>query len=230
MTYELIIGDKSFSSWSLRGWLMFEKFGIPYRTTMAGLYTGTFKQDMTTLAPARFVPVLKTPDGIVIGDSLAMAETLAENHPDAGLWPSDPAARGFARWVTAEMHSGFAVLREDCTMYLRHAWSGFKPSPAVLADLDRIEELWAHAWDNFGGEGPWLFGDYCLADVFYAPIAMRIATYGLPVSEKAQAYVDAHLADPAIVDWREDGNAVTYEDTPYQMDLPPAPWPGPSKG
>ena len=138
MTYELFIGDRSFSSWSMRGWLMLAAFDLPHRTQMAGLYSGTFQEDLADLAPARFVPVLRTPDGHVIQATLAMAETLAERHPDAGLWPADPAQRAKARWLVAEMHSGFAALRAECPMNLRDAWTGFAPSQNVRVDLARI--------------------------------------------------------------------------------------------
>ena len=120
MTYELYLGDRSFSSWSLRGWLLFEVFDLPVTVRMVGLYSGTMAQDLAPLAPARQVPTLVTPKGEVIGESLAIAETLAERHPDAGLWPEDPAARARARWLSAEMHAGFQALRAACPMQLLH--------------------------------------------------------------------------------------------------------------
>ena len=122
MTYDLYIGDRLFSSWSLRGWLMLEKFGIPHRTHMIGLYSGTMASDMAPLAPARLVPTLKTPEGIVVGESLAMAETIAERHPGAGFWPSGPAERATARWICAEMVAGFGALRSQCPMQLAHCY------------------------------------------------------------------------------------------------------------
>lgn len=225
MTYDLYIGDQTFSSWSLRGWLMFEKFGIPVRTHLVGLYTGTMAQDLADLAPARLVPVIKTPDGTVIGETLAMGETLAERHPDAGMWPTDPAARAMARWLSAEMHAGFSALRGDCPMQLLRQYQGFTPSDAVKKDLARLEELWTLAREKYGADGPWLFGSYTLADAFYAPVAARIAGYGLPVGPVAQAYVDAHLADPAFRAWRAEGLKTTYDPVPYAMDIPTAPWP-----
>ncbi|HGG04168.1 MAG TPA: glutathione S-transferase, partial [Aliiroseovarius sp.] len=211
MTYDLYIGDQAFSSWSLRGWLMFEKFNIPYRLHMVGLYSGTMKDDLAALAPARYVPVMRDPNGIVVGDTLAMAETLAEQNPDAGLWPQDPAARALARWLVAEMHSGFGDLRNDCPMQLLRQWKGFQPSDGVRADLARIDALWDKAGNTFGGDGPWLFGDYSLADVFYAPVAARIAGYDLPVSDPCAAYVAAHLADPAFRAWRAEGLKKRYD-------------------
>ena len=231
MTYDLYIADRSFSSWSLRGWLMFEKFGLPVRTHMVGLYSGTMAEDLADIPMARLVPALRTPDGIAIGDTLAMAETLAERHPDAGLWPEDAGARALARWLAAEMHSGFTDLRTDCPMYLRHAWSGFEASAGVRADIARIEALWSNARDRFGtSDSPWLLGRYSLADVFFAPVATRIATYGLPVGDAARAYVDAHLSDPGFRRWRAMGQAITYDmaKLPYGKDLPEAPWPGPA--
>jgi glutathione S-transferase len=225
MTYDLYIGDRSFSSWSLRGWLMLEKFGLPYRLHMVGLYTGTMAQDLAPLAPARLVPVLRTPEGIVVGETLAIAETLAERHPEAGLWPDDPAARAFARWLAAEMHAGFAALRSECPMQLLRVYEGFTPSEALRADLARLETLWSHARHRFGATGPWLFGRYTLADVFFAPAAARIAGYALPASPAAQDYVAAHLADPALRAWRAEGQKVSHEPEPYEIELPSRDWP-----
>lgn len=229
MTYDLFIGDRSFSSWSLRGWLMFEQFGLPVRTHMTGLYGGTLATDLADLAPARLVPVMRMPDGTAVGETLAIAETLAERHPEAQLWPADAEARATARWLAAEMHAGFAALRAECPMMLRHAWSGFRPSPEVRSDVARLETLWSQALSRFGTSGsPWLFGRYTLADVFFAPAAARIATYGLPVGGAAAAYVEAHLADRAFRRWRAMGQAVRYERAPHALDLPKTPWPGPA--
>lgn len=227
MTYELFIGDRTFSSWSLRGWLMFAKFDIPVQVRMVGLYSGTMHDDLAPLAPARLVPVMRDADGVVVGDTLAMAETLADRHPDAGLWPTDAAARAFARWIVAEMHSGFTDLRGACPMQLMFQHQGFAPSDPVRADLARIEELWALARTRFGGQGPWLFGNYSLADVFYAPVAARIAGYGLPVGAQARSYVETTLADAEFRAWRAEGLKVCYDPFPYDMGLPTAPWPGP---
>ncbi|MCV2882677.1 glutathione S-transferase [Actibacterium sp. XHP0104] len=229
MTYDLFIADKTYSSWSLRGWLMFENFGIPAKTHEVGLYSGTFAQDMSPLAPARQVPVMRTPEGEVVGETLAMAETLHERHPEAGLWPADPAARMRARWLASEMHAGFTALRSACPMNLARAWQGFQPSQAVLNDLARLETIWADAFARFGGDGPWLFGRYSLADVFFAPVAGRVAGYGLPVGPQAAAYVAAHLADPAFRRWRAEGLAQPYVEHPdYMLDLPHGDWPGPA--
>ncbi|NVO56506.1 glutathione S-transferase N-terminal domain-containing protein [Rhodobacteraceae bacterium B1Z28] len=225
MTYDLFIGDRLFSSWSLRGWLMLEKFGLPYRSHMIGLYSGTMASDMQPLAPARLVPALRLPEGTVVGESLALAETLAERHPEAGLWPQDPAARATARWLCAEMVAGFSALRGQCAMQLLHAWQGFAPSADTLSDIARVESLWAHARRISGAtDGP-LFGAYSLADVFYTPVAARIISYGLPVSEANYAYCLELLSDTSVRQWRAMGMTVHYDPFPYPQNLTATPWP-----
>ena len=225
MTYDLFIGDRTFSSWSLRGWLMLEKFRLPYRAHMVGLYARTMKADLAHLAPAKTVPVMQTADGHVLTDSLAMAEPLAETHPEANLYPADPAARALARSLTAEMHSGFQALRDACPMMLSCCWDGFEPSQAVKDYLERIETLWSLARSCHSTGGPWLFGAYSLADVFYAPVAMRITAYDLPVSEDAKTYVNAQLTDPAFLAWRKAAMEESYDPFPYQLPLAQRPWP-----
>ena len=225
MTYDLYIGDRTFSSWSLRGWLMLEKFGLAHRLHLVGLYSGTMTTDLAALAPARLVPVLRTPEGHVVGDTFAIAETLHERHPDAGLWPRDAEARALARWHAAEIHSGFAALRAECPMQLLRVYEGVEPSPALTADLARLETIWQSARSRFGAGGPWLFGRYSLADVFYAPVAARLVGYDLPISDAARAYVGAHLADPAFRAWRAEGLKVAYDPEPYARDLASRPWP-----
>ncbi|MEW9921228.1 glutathione S-transferase [Marimonas sp. MJW-29] len=225
MTYDLYIGDRTFSSWSLRGWLMLEKFGLPYRAHMVGLYSGTMAEDLAPVAPATLVPVLRTPEGTVVGETMAMAETLAERHPDAGLWPEDAAARATARWLCAAMAAGFGALRGACPMQLQHVNQGFQPSEGVLADLVRIETLWQHAQKMRTEDGPWLFGRYTLADAFYAPVTARIVGYALPVSDSARAYCETTIADPAFKAWRAEGLKKTYHPFPYDMGLETEPWP-----
>ena len=224
MTYDLFIGDRMYSSWSLRGWLMLEKFSLPHVVHMVGLYSGTMAQDLADLAPARLVPTLRTPEGIVIGESLAIAETLAERHPEAALWPKDAAARATARWLVAEMACGFSALRGDCAMQLSHIWEGFTPSDAVLRDLARIEALFTHARKVSGADDGWLFGDYSLADVFYTPVAARIIGYDLPVSPETRAYCRVLLCDPAVLHWQKQARKVTYLPQPYALDLPRRSW------
>ncbi len=226
MTYDLAIGDRAYSSWSLRSWLLFHRFGIPVRTERAQFYSDDFPALLDRFPPARLVPVMRTPDGAVIWDTLAIAEELSERHPDAGLWPDEPEGRGTARALCAEMHSGFAALRSDCPMNLRVAYADFRPSEPVLGDLARIETLWAHA-RGMAENSPWLFGRYSIADAFFAPVAARIAGYGLPVGEGAQAYINAHLADAAFRRWRAMGMVDGPDQAVYAMAHQTRPWPGP---
>jgi len=222
MTYDLYIGDRMYSSWSLRGWLMLEKFNIPHRVHLVGLYSGTMAQDLADLAPARLVPTMRCPDGTVVGESLAMAETLAETHD--GLWPGNSAQRATARWLCSEMVAGFTALRGDCAMQLNHIWEGFSPSEAVKTDLERIETLWAHARRVSGTQDGYLFGDYSLADVFYTPVAARIIGYDLPVSQSSRAYCARLLNDPAVLGWQELARTVTYDPEPYPQPLSRRAW------
>ena len=228
MTYELILGDRAYSSWSLRGWLLFERFGIAANVRFVSFNDGPAAEQMPDFAPARTVPSARMPDGVIVSDSLAIAEELASRHLDAGIWPTDPTARAIARSMAAEMHSGFAALREDCPMNLRCAYTGFTPSDGVLKDLRRLETVWDHARDACEPAGPWLCGDYSAVDAFFAPVAARIAGYGLPVTASAQAYADAHLADPAFRRWRAMA-LVKGDDVPrYARDYNQGIWPGPT--
>jgi glutathione S-transferase len=175
MDYELAIGDRSYSSWSLRGWLVFAKAGVPVKTVSGRLYSDDFKRLLAQFEPAALVPALRLPSGLVIGETLAIAETLAERQPQAQLWPEDPEARAMARWLAAEMHAGFSALRSHCPMNLRLSYESCDPPAAVMQDLARIEALWAMARGRFGAAGPWLFGRFSIADAFFAPVAARVA-------------------------------------------------------
>lgn len=226
MTYDLYLAHPCYSSWSLRAWLIFAHFDLAYRHQEVAIYTGGKDRDLAPVAPARTVPVLRTPDGAVVGDSLAIAETLAERHPDLDLWPRDPVARGMARWVTAEMHSGFSALRGACPMVLTHRITDFTTSPEVAADLDRLDVIWENARASHTNDGPWLFGAYSIADAFFAPVAMRIVGYDLPVTPAARAYADLHLTDPAVVEWRARGMEMPLPQEPYNVPGTRGPWPG----
>ncbi|MEM9247697.1 MAG: glutathione S-transferase [Pseudomonadota bacterium] len=228
MADTLILGNRSYSSWSIRVWLLAKRFDLPVDTRFIDFDDGAIADLVAAYAPARSVPILVTDEGVAIPESLAIAEELATRYPDAALWPSDPAARAAARALAAEMTCGFSALRAACPVNLRQAYTGFTPSADVLTDLARIETLWTAARSRHGGEGPWLCGSYSVADAFYAPVAARIATYGLPVGPAASDYVPAHLADPAFVACRAEGLAVEGPLARYAMDLPERPWPGPA--
>lgn len=227
MTYELFIGDRLFSSWSLRGWLMLAAFDLPHTVRMTDLYGAGFRDDLAALHPARLVPVLRTPDGQVIGESLAMAETLAERHPNAGLWPADPILRARARWLCAEMASGFLALRAACPMQLAHVNKGFAPSQEIESDVARVEAIWDAARKLAGARSEWLLGPYCLADVFYTPVAARIVGYNLTVSAEAMNYCLQLLSTPHVRAWRRAGLEKEYVPFPYLNYEPLADWPVP---
>jgi glutathione S-transferase len=228
MPYTLAIGDRAYSSWSLRGWLMFDAFGIPTDIRTARLYSDALPALLTEFPPAQTVPAMRTPDGTVVSESLAIAEELASRHPDAQIWPRDHAARATARALAAEMHAGFTALRSHCPMNLRAAYADTPVTEAVSADLARLEHIWSHARSTTGSQTPWLCGDYSAADAFFAPVAARIAGYALPVGPDAAAYVAAHLAHPSFRRWRAMAQVDGADQPVYARPYPTAPWPGPA--
>ncbi|NGM44810.1 glutathione S-transferase [Rhodobacter sp. SGA-6-6] len=227
MTYDLAIGDRAYSSWSLRGWLLFDAFGIPVRTRSARLYTDELPALLAGFPPARTVPVMRTPEGSVVPETIAIAEELATRHPEAGIWPQAPRARATARALAAEMHAGFAALRNHCPMNLRVFYQDCAPPAEVLADLARLETLWSWAHATTGTTTPWLCGEYSAADAFFAPVAARIAGYNLPVGAEAMLYVNAHLAHPSFRRWRAMGLVDGPDQDFYRRDWPRRDWPGP---
>lgn len=229
MSFTLYLGDRTYSSWSLRGWLLFEKFGLTADMKFLDFtQAGTIASQIPQHSPARTVPTLITEDGAIISESLAIAEELATRHPKAGIWPNDPVARATARSLAAEMTSGFTALRSACPMNLSTSFQGMQPTDAVLSDLARLELVWSAARSKTNSDTAWLCGDYSAADAFFAPVAARIAGYGLTVNAQAQAYVAAHLADPAFRRWRAMGQATGLYLERYAQDLAQAPWPGPA--
>ncbi len=228
MPITLAIGDRAYSSWSLRGWLLFDAFGIPVETVSVRLHSDAVAELLRSFPPARTVPVMRLEDGTVVPDSLAIAEELAARHPDAAIWPAASKARAAARTLSAEMHAGFKALRSHCPMNLRVGYADCAPPKDVLTDLERLETLWHWAREETGSEGYWLCGDYSAADAVFAPVAARIAGYNLPVGSAAQAYVAAHLAHPSFRRWRAMGLVDGADQTFYHRDWPRRPWPGPA--
>ena len=226
MTYDLVIGDRAYSSWSLRGWLLFDAFGLPVKLHIARLYTDELPTLLKQFHPGKTAPTMRTPDGVVVPETIAIAEELASRHPQAGIWPADPKARAVARVLAAEMHAGFTALRNHCPMNLRVSYEGCEPPQAVLDDLKRLEVIWDWARAETGAK-VWLAGDYSAADAFFAPVATRIATYNLPVSERAMDYVQAHLAHPSFRRWRAMGLVDGADQEFYRRPYPRRPWPGP---
>ena len=226
MTYDLVIGDRAYSSWSMLGWLLFDAFGIPVQTHRARLYTDELATMLRDYFPGKTAPTMRTPDGVVVPETIAIAEELASRHPDAGIWPSDPKARAIARVLTAEMHAGFGALRNNCPMNLRVSYQDCAPPDAVLVDLRRLESLWGWAKAQTGGH--WLAGEYSAADAFYAPVAARIATYNLPISSSAMEYVQAHLSHNSFRRWRAMGMVDGADQEFYRREWPQRAWPGPN--
>lgn len=227
-TYILAIGNRSYSSWSLRGWLMLDAFGLSAQSRLYQLYSSEMEAFRQDFAPARSLPTLKIEGEGLVLESLAIAEELASRHPEAGHWPKAPAARAAARSAAAEMHAGFTALRSHCPMNLRVSYQDCAPTEAVLADLQRLEALWAFVRAQSGGEGPWLCGAYSAVDAFFAPVAARIAGYNLPVAAENAAYVAAHLAHPSFRRWRAMGLAEGAGLEQYIRPYPTRPWPGPA--
>ena len=205
---KLLIGNKNYSSWSMRPWVLLTHFGIPFEEVMARFDSfapdSTFKATVAALSPAGKVPILVEDDGFSVWDTLAIAEYVAEKHPDKALWPRDAKLRARARSVCAEMHSGFGALRSCFGMNIEASLPEvgarvLAENPQARADLDRMVELWREALAGSGG--PFLFGEYSIADAYFAPVATRMRTYALPVPADVAAYVARALAARGTAAW-----------------------------
>ncbi|WP_375396228.1 glutathione S-transferase family protein [uncultured Sphingomonas sp.] len=200
---KLIIGNKAYSSWSLRGWLACKQSGLPFEEVVVPLYDADWdkRRQGDEFAPSSGkVPILWDGD-IVVWDSLAIVEFLDDRTGGEKFWPHGDAARAMARSMAAEMHSGFAALRSKHGMNIRNVYPPSRPDNDVLAELERLMELWAQARARFGGDGEFLFGDFGAADIMFAPVCTRIATYSLPIARFAGPYVTAVLNHPFLQDW-----------------------------
>jgi glutathione S-transferase len=197
----LIIGNRNYSSWSLRGWLAASLSGIEIETDLVRLSEPGSHAALLRHSPAGKVPVLRHGER-VIWDSLAIIEYLAELCPDAGLWPANADARALARSITAEMHAGFGALRANMPMNLRKSLPGKGRGQGVAEDIARIAAIWRDARTRFGQDGPFLFGRYSAADAMYTPVASRFRTYGVELDPTCQAYADAVLSWPAFLAWQ----------------------------
>jgi glutathione S-transferase len=198
--YTLVIGNKMYSSWSLRGWLVTRLSGAPFRESTVSLNRLDPDPAARGFSPTGLVPCLVDGD-VVVWDSLAIAEYLAERHP--GMWPADPVARAFARSMSAEMHSGFGALRSEMTMCVRERVDVRPWSTPLTRNIARVETLWTEARRRFGAGGPCLFGAFSIADCFYAPVAFRFRTYGVEPAGAAGDYLAALLAHPFVREWEE---------------------------
>jgi glutathione S-transferase len=206
-SYELVIGDKNYSSWSLRPWFALKAFGIPFGEIRIRLRQPETPQNILLHSPSGKVPALKA-GGLVVWDSLAIIEYLAEQHASLNLWPRDPSARALARSASAEMHSGFNVLRTEMPMDLLNSRPAAAIGAALEADIRRVTQIWRECRARFGEAGPYLFGELSAADAMFAPVATRFATYGVDLATygddgTAKAYGEALLAAPVMAEWRK---------------------------
>ncbi len=209
MARTLVIGNKNYSSWSMRPWIALRATGISFDEVLIPLYTGDAdKRRILAFTEAGKVPVLVDGD-VTIWDSLAIIEYAAERFPKAQLWPDDVAARAHARSVSAEMHSGFAALRSECGMNI-HRPVGPKPlSDAAKADIARIQQIWTACRQRYGRGGPYLFGAFSAADAMFAPVVHRFRTYAIELDSIAEGYMAVMQALPAFHEWTEAALAET---------------------
>jgi glutathione S-transferase len=196
MSATLYVGNRNYSSWSMRGALLVRQSGIPCTEVVIPLDTEAGMAKIAEVSPTRRVPVLHI-DGLVIWDSLAIAEFVHERAPDAGIWPVEPTARAFARCVSAEMHSSFGTLRSQMPMDVRGRHT-VPDTPALRADIERIEQIWRECRARNARRGDYLFGAWCAADAMFAPVVSRFRTYGVALSRGAQQYADAVWKWPAL--------------------------------
>lgn len=211
--YSLYLGNKNYSSWSLRGWLAVKLAGAPFKEVMVGL-VGRYNPANRAFSPSARVPVLHDGD-TVVWDSMGIAEYLAERHP--GMWPADAAARAFARCASAEMHSGLQVLRSDMTMCVRERVDVRPWSPELSADIERVIELWNEGRQRFGSGDAYLCGRFSLVDAFFAPVAYRFRTYGVTPGAAAGRYLQSLLTHPFLQEWEA---AALAESTIVEADEP----------
>lgn len=210
---EIVIGNRNYSSWSLRGWLAIKHTGLLFTEIFIPLDMPETKAQIAANSKSGLVPVLKV-DGFEVWDSLAIIETLDDLATDAGLWPEDFDARARARSVSAEMHSGFYPLRREMPMDLRGSHPGVGHTDKALANAARICDIWSDCRDTFGSGGDFLFGKWSAADMMYAPVVGRLRTFGVPVDATAQKYMDAVWAQPDMAEWVQGA-----KDEPFTIDI-----------
>ncbi len=207
-TPTLIIGNKNYSSWSLRPWLLLRHFDIDFDERRVPLFTDTTDATLEPYFSDFKVPILLDGERLA-WDTLAICEYLSETRLDGAGWPTDVGARAFARSVSAEMHSSFVHLRDALPMNCRKRFSGIALSDDALREIERVKVIWRRCRNEFGATGNWLFGEFSIADAMYAPVALRFDGYAIPLEGIEKAYVDRMLAHPAIVEWMAAGSAET---------------------
>ena len=218
MTLKLAIGNKNYSSWSMRPWLALRASNIAFEEIFIPLYTGTAdKQRILDVSQAGKVPALVDGD-ITVWDSLAIIEYLAERFPQAALWPEDRASRAHARSVSAEMHSGFMALRNECGMNLHRPVKPVALSNDAHANIARIQQIWTECRERYGKSGPFLFGKFGGADAMFAPVVHRFRTYAIEVTPVVAGYMKTMMALPAFQEWTRAGIAETIVIEKFETD------------
>jgi len=197
----IYLGNKNYSSWSLRPWLVLKRTTVAFDEVVIPLYQPGSRETILKYSPSGRVPALRHGD-VTIWESLAICEYLAESFPTFDLWPKDPAARYRARAVSAEMHAGFQALRQHLPMNVRSRFPGRGATPEVQADINRVMAIWRDCRTRFGeGNGDFLFGQFTIADAMFAPVVTRFRTYQSDIESEAEAYCDAIIALPAMQEW-----------------------------
>ena len=209
MALKLVIGNKNYSSWSMRPWLALRANDIAFEEIFIPLYTGDAdKKRILSFTHSGKVPALIDGD-VTVWDSLAIIEYVAERFPEARLWPEDRARRAHARSISSEMHSGFMALRNECGMNLHRPVRAIALSDDARANVARIEQIWTECRARYGEFGPFLFGTFGAADAMFAPVVHRFRTYAIAVAPQARAYMDTMMALPAFQEWTDAGLAET---------------------
>jgi glutathione S-transferase len=218
--FKLIIGNRAYSSWSMRGWLAAKQSGEEFEELVVPMFDAEWDQrrEGDEFAPSLGkVPILWDGD-LVVWDSLAIIEFLADRHGPALYWPEDEGARAVARSMSAEMHSGFSNLRRELPMNVRKSFPPVALSDPVREEVDRILQMWAQARARFGGTGDFLFGDWCAADIMYAPVVTRFITYGVPIPNFAGVYMMAVLSQPQVAEWIDKAQDEPWVIEQYEVD------------
>jgi glutathione S-transferase len=205
-TATLVIGNRNYSSWSLRAWFFLARSGVPFTTLRLPLDTDEFRTRIGAYSPSGRVPVLIDGERRV-WDSLAICEYAAERWPGVSAWPDREPARAFARSISCEMHAGFAALRAELPLNCRALGRRVTPGAAARGDIQRVLGIWREAREKYGQSGPWLFGEFGIADAMYAPVALRFRTYGVPLADSAAEWADTVVGDPTMKQWLDAASA-----------------------
>jgi glutathione S-transferase len=207
--FTVIMGNKNYSSWSMRPWLVLKHLGLPFDEIVVPLYHGDYRRHLLRYSPSVKVPVLKHGE-YAVWDSLAICEYLSDIFPDRHLWPADLHARAYARSISSEMHSGFQSLRQHMPMNCRLSRPGYGRTPDVYRDIERIVAIWTECRKRFIAKGAFLFGAFSIADAMYAPVVSRFNTYGVTLDGVAQDYVNTITNLPSIKEWYDAAQKEPY--------------------